>query len=165
MPWEIDPTGEYDLLYDRIDQGMGCLYFVCDQPLEELSDRDYFHNSLMYHEPFCSWFIRFLSASGDFLNSKELWKDEYYQNAVKNPDFHLDDGTYEDHKNWKSFNDFFARKLKDPSLRPIEAPEDEMSSLLRLILLPRVSGRLMETIMLLLKSLKNSQALQSKQVL
>ena len=125
MPWEIDPTGEYDLLYDRIDQGMGCLYFVCDQPLQELSDRDYFHNSLMYHEPFCSWFIRFLSASGDFLNSKESWKDEYYQNAVKNPDFHLDDGTYEDHKNWKSFNDFFARKLKDPSLRPIEAPEDD----------------------------------------
>lgn len=125
MPWEIDPTPLKDDLYDRIDQSMGCLYFVCDQPLEELSGMEYFHNSLLYHEPFRSWFISFLSASGEFLSSEKSWNDAYYQNALKAPDFHLDDDTYEDHKNWKSFNDFFARKLKDPSLRPIEAPDDD----------------------------------------
>ena len=47
MPWEISPYGSYSSLYSRIDQGMGCLYFICDQPLEDLSDREYFHNSLL----------------------------------------------------------------------------------------------------------------------
>ena len=32
MPWEISPSETYSSLYDRIDQGMGCLYFICDQP-------------------------------------------------------------------------------------------------------------------------------------
>lgn len=44
---------------------------------------------------------------------------------VANADFHLDDDTYESPDNWKSFNDFFARKLKDASVRPIASPEDE----------------------------------------
>ncbi len=125
MPWEIDPTEEYDSLYDRIDQGMGCLYFVCDQPLEELADKGYFHNSLMYHEPFRSWFIRFLSASGMYLSTEESWNGEYYKNALANEDFHLKEGLYESPDNWKSFNDFFARKLKDPSVRPISGEGDD----------------------------------------
>ncbi len=124
LPWEIDPT-EYDSLYERIDQGMGCLYFVCDQPLEELEDRGYFHNSLMYHEPFRSWMIRFLSGAGTFLNTEESWNEEYYQIALGNPDFHLDDDTFEDPSNWKTFNEFFARKLRDPSARPIDAEGDD----------------------------------------
>lgn len=124
LPWEIEPT-EYDSLYERIDQGMGCLYFVCDQPLEELEDKGYFHNSLMYHEPFRSWMIRFLSGSGTFLNTEESWSEEYYQIALGNPDFHLDDDTFEDPSNWKTFNEFFARKLRDPSVRPIDAEGDD----------------------------------------
>lgn len=35
MPWEISPSETYSSLYDRIDQGMGCLYFICDQPLRD----------------------------------------------------------------------------------------------------------------------------------
>ena len=66
MSWQISPSEGYSSLYDRIDQGMGCLYFICDQPLEELSEKGYYHNSLMYHEPFRSWFIGFLSVSGSF---------------------------------------------------------------------------------------------------
>ena len=124
MPWQISPSEGYSSLYDRIDQGMGCLYFICDQPLEELSDKGYYHNSLMYHEPFRSWFIGFLSVSGQFLSTEASWNEEYYQTALQNPDFHMDDGTYEDPSNWKSFNDFFARKLKDPSIRPIASPDD-----------------------------------------
>lgn len=125
MPWEICPSDRFVTLYDRIDQGMGCLYFICDQPLDELEDRGYYHNSLMYHEPYRSWFIRFLSETGQYLSTEASWNEEYYQNALENTDFHLNDDTYESPENWKSFNDFFARRLKDPSLRPIAAPEDE----------------------------------------
>ncbi|MBO6052517.1 MAG: phosphatidylserine decarboxylase [Clostridia bacterium] len=124
LPWEIHPAGKYSSLYDQIDQGMGCLYFVCNQPLKELEDKGYYHNSLMYHEPFRSWFIQFLSGSGAFLNTEASWCEEYYRTALANPDFHLDDGTYESPENWKSFNDFFARRLKDPSVRPIAEPEN-----------------------------------------
>ncbi len=30
MPWEISPQTDYISLYDRIDQSMGCFYFICD---------------------------------------------------------------------------------------------------------------------------------------
>ncbi|MBE6110886.1 MAG: phosphatidylserine decarboxylase [Erysipelotrichaceae bacterium] len=125
MPWEIEPYGEKRLLYERIDQSMGCLYFVIDQPLPELKDKDYFHNSIMYHEPFRSWWTEFLSVNGTFLSSAESWNDEYYKAALKEPGFKLDQDLYEDPKNWHSFNDFFARKLKDSSKRPIDEPDDD----------------------------------------
>ena len=121
MPWEIDPSQEHSSLYDRIDQSMGCLYFVIDQPLEELEDKGYFHNSIMYHEPFRTWWTQFLSVNGQFLNSEASWNDTYYKNALKEEGFGLDTGLYENPSNWHNFNDFFARKLKDPSLRPVEA--------------------------------------------
>lgn len=124
MPWEIHPVGKFDSLYDNIDQGMGCLYFICDQSLDELADKGYYHNSLMYHEPFRSWFNRFLAGSGQFLNSSDSWCDEYYQTALANPDFKLDGDLYESPDNWHSFNDFFARKLSDPSMRPIDSADD-----------------------------------------
>ena len=125
LPWQICPSDRYISLYDRINQGMGCLYFVCDQPLEELEDQGYYHNSLMYHEPFRTWFTKFLKVSGEELNKETSWCDEYYQNALKNKDFHLDDGTYEDPDHWHSFNDFFARRLKDASVRPIASLDDD----------------------------------------
>ncbi len=124
LPWQICPSDHYDSLYDRIDQGMGCLYYTCCQPLKELEEKGYFHNSLIYHEPFRSWFIKFLSVTGSFLSTEQSWTEEYYQNVLENPDFHLEDGTYESHTKWRSFNDFFARKLKDPSSRPIASPDD-----------------------------------------
>lgn len=125
MPWEIHPEGKFHTLYDKIDQGMGCLYFVCEQPLEELAGKGYYHNSLLYHEPFRSWFIKFLSGSGLYLSTEASWNEEYYRNVLANRDFHLHDGTYESPENWHSFNDFFARRLSDPSVRPVAAPEDD----------------------------------------
>ncbi|MBQ9009870.1 MAG: phosphatidylserine decarboxylase [Clostridia bacterium] len=125
MPWEICPGSEHFSLYDRIDQGMGCLYFVINQPLDELAELGYYHNSLMYHEPFRSWLVRFLYSSGQFLTTEASWCEAYYRNAYENPDFHLQDDTYESPENWKSFNDFFARRLKDPEKRPITARDDE----------------------------------------
>ncbi len=125
MPWDIYPTQRFGSLYWQIDQSMGCLYFVSDQPLEELEDRGYLYNCLIYHEPFRSWFVKFLKQLGSFLDDKRSWSGDYYHMALAEKSFHLDDGTYEDPKNWKSFNDFFARRLKDPSARPIESPDDE----------------------------------------
>jgi len=93
--WEISPCETYDSLYWRIDQSFGCLYFVCDQPLEELEPYGYYHNSLIYHEPYRSWFIKLVSVSAMFLNEEESWCDEYYRNALQYPGFHLDDDTYE----------------------------------------------------------------------
>ena len=125
MPWEITPTKKYAGLYDRIDQSMGCFYFILDQPLQELADKGYYHNSLIYHEPFRSWLVKFTSEYGDFLNTEASWCDEYYQEALKNEDFHLQDDLFEEPSNWKTFNDFFARKLRDPSVRPVDEPEND----------------------------------------
>lgn len=125
MPWAICPTDKYISLYDRIDQSLGCFYFLCDQPLDSLADKGYFHNSLIYHEPFRSWLVKFTSEYGAFLNTEDSWCDKYYQDLLATPVFHLDDGTYEDPAKWSTFNDFFARRLSDPSVRPIDAADDD----------------------------------------
>ena len=125
LPWAITPTQEYSDLYDRIDQSMGCFYFVCDQPLEALEGKGYYHNSLMYHEPYRSWLMKFTAEYGAFLNTEDSWCEKYYLNAREDPRFQLDGDLYESSENWKTFNAFFARRLRDPSVRPIDAPEDE----------------------------------------
>ncbi len=124
LPWAVNPSGRYSSLYWRIDQGMGCFYFIGDQPLEELEGLGYYHPSLMYHEPFRSWMNRFVSVCGQYLDTADSWNEAYYRNALANPDFHLDDGTYEDPQNWRTFNDFFTRALRAPEERPIAFPED-----------------------------------------
>ncbi|MBR5642007.1 MAG: phosphatidylserine decarboxylase [Firmicutes bacterium] len=125
MPWEINPSGKFPSLYWRIDQGMGCFYFIGDQPLEALKSRGYYHPSLMYHEPFRSWVNRFVENCGQFLDTPESWGEEYAKIAFDNPDFHLNDGTYEDPSNWHTFNMFFTRALRAPEVRPIAEPEDD----------------------------------------
>ena len=124
MPWEISPQRDYISLYDRIDQSMGCFYFAVSQPLEQLAGRGYYHNSLIYHEPFRSWLVQFTAEYGQFLDAPGSWSDEYLQNALRWPEFHIADGTYESPDNWRCFNDFFSRRLRDPALRPIDAPDD-----------------------------------------
>ena len=125
LPWQIAPwTEQYSSLYDRIDQSLNYFYWLVDQPLEELEDRGYYNNTLEYHEPFRSWMILFTETYGQFLNTTDSWCDEYYQIALSNPDFQLDGDLYEDPSNWKTFNQFFARYLSDPSKRPIAEPDD-----------------------------------------
>ncbi len=125
LPWAITPSEEYTALYDRIDQSMGCFYFISDQPLEALKDKGYYHNSLQYHEPFRSWMVKLTSAYGAFLSTEDSWCQEYYLNALADTSFRLGEDLYEDPANWKTFNDFFARRLKDPSKRPIHEPKDD----------------------------------------
>lgn len=125
LPWAIIPSEEYSDLYDRIDQSMGCFYFVCDQPLDALEGKGYYHNSLMYHEPFRSWLVKFTAEYGEFLNTEDSWCEEYYLRAKEDSRFQLNGDLYESPENWRTFNEFFARRLRDPAERPIDAPEDD----------------------------------------
>ena len=125
LPWDINPTTKFTKPFDKVNQSMGCFYYIADQPLEELADKGYFHNSLVYHEPYRTWFNRMVAEFGMFLTTEDSWNEEAYAYARTEPEFHLEDGLYEDPENWKTFNDFFARRLRDPSLRPIAAPDDD----------------------------------------
>jgi len=82
------------------------------------------HNTLQYAEPFASWLITFNKSWGKFLDTEASWNETYYQKALKTPAFGLQHGWYEDPANWKTFNQFFARYLRSPEVRPIAAPED-----------------------------------------
>ncbi|MBS0419576.1 MAG: phosphatidylserine decarboxylase [Proteobacteria bacterium] len=111
-------------LYQRLDQSLGYLYFICDQPLPELAGKGYFNNSLQYVEPFASWNRRFVRSWGAFLSSPQSWDAQLLRLASADPIFGLDRGWYEDPSHWRTFNQFFARKLASPAKRPIAAPAD-----------------------------------------
>ncbi len=125
MPWSIIKNFPHPTpgLYDQIDQSLDYFYFINDQPLPELIDKGYYRNSLQYHEPYRTWLIQFTQEWGRYLSTPESWRHEYYLNAYQDKSFGLQNGWYEDPSNWKSFNDFFARRLKSPEVRPIAAPE------------------------------------------
>lgn len=125
LPWTFTPSKKYSSLYMRIDQSMGIMYYVLEQPLDKLKGRGYYHPSLIHHEPISSWFHRLVKQIGNFLDEEGSWSKEYYELALKEEDFHLKEDLYEDPKNWHCFNDFFSRKLKDPSRRPIAFKEDD----------------------------------------
>jgi phosphatidylserine decarboxylase precursor len=111
-------------LYQRLDQSLGYLYFVCDQPLPELEGRGYLRNSLQYVEPFNSWLKAFVVSWGSFLDTPASWNQEYLRLATADESFGLSKGWYEDPSRWHSFNDFFTRRLKGPDQRPIAARSD-----------------------------------------
>lgn len=112
-------------LYQRIDQSMGYLYFVCDQPLDELAGKGYLFNSLQYVEPYNAWLKEFVRSWGKFLDTPESWNDDYLRMAQADEGFGLSRGWYEVPSRWTTFNQFFARRLRSAQQRPISAPDDE----------------------------------------
>ncbi|MHC1743239.1 MAG: phosphatidylserine decarboxylase [Syntrophobacteraceae bacterium] len=124
MPWSILQNLPYSKLYDQIDQSLDYFYFINDQPLPELNNKGYYHNSLQYHEPYRTWLIQFTKEWGLYLSAPGSWKDEYYRKALADEKFGLQKGWYEDPSKWRTFNDFFARYLKSPDQRPIASPQD-----------------------------------------
>ncbi len=124
LPWTFTPSKKYSSLYMRIDQSMGIMYYVIDQPLDELEGKGYYHPSLIHHEPIRSWFYKLVKQMGSFLDEEASWSKEYYELAKAEEDFHLSEDLYEDPANWRCFNDFFSRRLKDKSLRPIAFKDD-----------------------------------------
>lgn len=112
-------------LYQRMDQSLCYLFFIVDQPLSELEGRGSFNNSVQYVEPYSSWMRTFVQSWGAFLDTPESWNQEYLKMAQADSSFGLNHGWYEDPSHWKTFNQFFARKLKSPDQRPIDSPTDQ----------------------------------------
>jgi len=109
MPWDLIRHTEHAKLYNRIDQSLGYLFFIIDMPLPELEGKGYYNNSLQYEEPFRSWLSSFDKGWGSFLDTKESWNSHYYQLALSEEKFGLQNDWYEDSSNWKTFNQFFTR--------------------------------------------------------
>lgn len=124
MPWALFNKPEYPEIYENTFQSLCYFYFLIDQPLPELEGRELFNNSLAYAEPFASWVRIFSKSWGSYLDTEESWNEEYYQKALNDPAFGLQNGWYEDPSNWKTFNHFFARYLSSPEMRPIASPDD-----------------------------------------
>ena len=123
MPWAIVKKEEYPEIFDHIFQGLCAFYFLIDQPLPELEDKGLVNNSLQYYDPFATWLSTFSKSWGSFLDTEDSWNEEYYQMAFNDPNFGLQNDWYEDPANWKTFNQFFARYLKSPEMRPIASPD------------------------------------------
>lgn len=124
MPWSIVPGLPHSRLYDQIDQGLAYFYFLVDQPLPELKDKGYVRESLQYHEPFRTWLTDFAGEWGAFLSQAGSWSEEALQRAKDDERFGLGKGWFEGPSHWKTFNDFFSRRLKSPDQRPIASPDD-----------------------------------------
>ena len=119
----INPDRRYNpaqSLYGRTDQGVGYFWFIVDQPLDELKGLVYYYPTVEFVEPFSSWLTTYASSWGDWLSTSESWNSSYYNIVASDPDWGLSNGWYEDASNWRSFNDFFSRKLSSPSARPLQ---------------------------------------------
>ena len=123
MPWAIVKKEEYPEIFDNIFQGLCAFYFLIDQPIPELEGKGLVNKSLQYYEPFAQWLVTFSKSWGAYLDTEDSWNEDYYQMALNDPNFGLQNGWYEDPSNWKTFNQFFARYLKSPGMRPIASPE------------------------------------------
>lgn len=125
MPWDLIRHTEHAKLYNRIDQSLGYFFFIIDIPLPELEGKGFYNNSLQYEEPFCSWLTSFDKEWRSFLDTKDSWNANYYQIALSEEKFGLQNDWHEDSSNWKTFNRFFIRRLKSPDMRPVAFPDDE----------------------------------------
>ena len=119
MPWNVLTGVSYPTLYKSIDQSIDYIWFLLDQPLEELEGKGYYYPVLEYHEPIATWLRDYSNEWGAFLSSEESWNDIYYQRVKSDPSMNMQYGWYADTNVWHSFNDWFSRHLADPSVRPI----------------------------------------------
>jgi phosphatidylserine decarboxylase precursor len=123
LPWDVmiyQAPSEYGRsLYGRTDQGVGYFWFLVQQPLEELEGRGYYYPTVEFVEPFASWLTTYANSWGSWLSTEESWNDTYYNMVATDPDWGLSKGWYEDGSRWRTYNDFFSRRLASPDMRPI----------------------------------------------
>ena len=119
MPWNVLTDVEYPTLYESIDQSIDYIWFLLDQPLEELEDKGYYYPVLEYHEPIASWLRAYSDEWGAFLSTEESWNDFYYLRVKNDPSMNMQYGWYADNNAWSTFNEWFSRYLIDPAVRPI----------------------------------------------
>ncbi|MCG6940448.1 MAG: phosphatidylserine decarboxylase [Thiohalocapsa sp.] len=113
-----------DRIRDQILQLICYFYFLVDQPLDALKDKGLYKNAIQYAPPFSGWLRDFTINWGQFLNTRASWDQATYQQFLADPSFGLMRDWYEPPTRWTTFNEFFARYLRDPSERPIAAPND-----------------------------------------
>jgi len=109
---------------NQIYQNIRYFYFLVGQPIPELEGKKLYKNSLQYYPPFSKWLYHFVQIRGKFLDTEESWNEKIYQRIYNDPLFNLQKGWYESPSNWKTFNQFFARRLKSPDMRPIASPDE-----------------------------------------
>ena len=120
MPWEIIAVSEeYPSIYDQIDQSLDYFYYLFDQPLEELEGKGYYYPTLQYIPEISNWCIKYASSWGEYLSTEESWNDEYFKKVVNSGEFGFAEGWYGYENKWNTFNEFFARSLISPDVRPI----------------------------------------------
>lgn len=119
MPWNILSAKEFPSLYTSIDQSLNYFYYLLDQPLPQLAGRGYYYPCLEYHEPIATWVKEYCKTWGNYLSTEDSWNEDYYIKTCNDPSFGMDNGWYAEENIWKSFNDYFSRKLITPSVRPI----------------------------------------------
>lgn len=112
MPWQAMDIGEDASFFRRIDQNIGYFYYLLDQSLDALRNCGYIYPSLQYEPRIAAWLVDYNAAWGEWLSSPASWNDTYYQLARTDARFELDSDRYESPSNWHSWNDFFARKLR-----------------------------------------------------
>ena len=106
-------------IYEKIDQCLNYFFFISNIQLNELNKYNLYNNTLQYYEPYEN-FLKFFALNwGKFLNSKESWNENYYKIYLNDDLFNLNKNWYENYKNWKTFNQFFSRKLLNNNSRPI----------------------------------------------
>ena len=125
MPWNIMPEERYNNFATKCDQSILYVYWLLDQPLEELEDKDLFYPSVEYLEPIYTWLTEYNNTWRDFLDSEASWKQAYLDMLLRDPSWNLDKGWYESPDHWHSFNEFFSRKLSGGNARPIAEPGDD----------------------------------------
>ena len=123
IPWDVmihkAPHSYGQSLYGRTDQGIGYFWFIVDQPLEELKGRGFYYPTVEFVEPFSSWLTTYAQSWGEWLSSEESWNDGYYRMVADDPDWGLTYGWYGKGNQWHTYNEFFARELASPDMRPI----------------------------------------------
>ena len=124
LPWELC-TDEKTPLYMQIVWSNCYSLFLVDQTLETLKGRGLWRPSLAFYPPFRDWQSRFLRAYRREMDDSSSWNDDIYKKIKDSGVFFLDRGWYESPDNWRSFNDFFARRLSSPNARPIASQNDD----------------------------------------
>lgn len=157
MPWNVLTDAEYPSLYDNIDQSVDYFWFLVDQPLEELEGRGYYYPTLQYHEPIAAWLRDYSDEWGAFLSTEESWNDFYWQRIKSDPTMNMQYGWYSGENVWTTFNDWFSRRLIDPSV-----PLRTAKWYPRRIPNPRASGPLTKTeILSMRKAYRSSPPISS----
>ncbi len=129
MPWKILDENFYNKQKDpdlafRTDQSIIYPYWLLDIPLDELKGNGKFYNSVEYIDEISEWLTIYCNEWKEFLDSNKSWDSNTLQIFKNEKSFQLEKGWYEDNNNWKSFNDFFSRKLNGNS-RPIDNIDDD----------------------------------------